>query len=64
VVVTNNHFVAKEEDASRIVATFEFEEGKEEFKVVELDPKIFFRTNKVISMKKYIFNWIIICIKE
>ena len=47
VVVTNNHFVASKEAASQVVATFEFEEGKD-IKMVELDPEIFFKTNKVI----------------
>ena len=45
VVVMNNHFVARKEDASCIIATFN--EGKNEIKTVELDPEIFFRTNQV-----------------
>ncbi len=46
VVVMNNHFVARKEDALRIIATFKYE-GKNEIKTVELDPEIFFRTNQV-----------------
>ena len=51
-VVTNNHFVASKEDASRVVATFEFEEGKDRFKVVKLDPEIVFKTNRVILINR------------
>ncbi len=47
VVVMNNHFVATKEKASHVIATFKFEEGKNKVKMVNLDPDIFFSTDKV-----------------
>jgi hypothetical protein len=55
VVVTNNHFVATEENASRVLATFKFE-GNNEIKTIKLDPDIFFRTNQVTSMNGTLMN--------
>ncbi|CAB4014181.1 Hypothetical predicted protein, partial [Paramuricea clavata] len=43
VVVMNNHFVARKENASQVLATFKFE-GNNESRTITLDPDIFFRT--------------------
>ncbi|XP_028397914.1 uncharacterized protein LOC114521615 [Dendronephthya gigantea] len=45
VVVTTNHFVSRKDEASNVEATFEYE-GQNEIKAIQLNPEIFFKTDK------------------
>ena len=42
----NNHFVSRKAEASNVEAAFLFE-GKNEIKMVKLNPEIFFKTDEV-----------------